>query len=299
MNSSVYGAFTTLRTKTNRHLVVQQNKLIVIGEQAARKGVKSLLDWLNRTPKAPPQALIFISNRPAVDVLGFQPSDSNMPGLDFIATKTVLKKESHTFLIPVWRFREILIDGAEDLYAPMLGLDLREGQYLQNGLAIFNGDRLVGELSRAETQSFGILTNQIKGGSISYRDGSGMWKGKFSMRNVSAKTRIKVKLNHGRPYFLIETKITGFLAELLGRDHELTPGSVNQLERVIETETRQNLIKLIGKMQRLQSDGIGFGEKLRAQHYGFWKGHNWKQLYPTSRFQVVVKADVIRNGVTR
>lgn len=139
----------------------------------------------------------------------------------------------------------------------------------------------------------------MRGGNISYRRGSGKQGAQFSLRNISTKTRIKVSLDHGRPVFLVETKISGVLTELLGKDRRLTPGFIDQMEREIEAETRERLIALIDKMQQIKSDAIGFGLKLRAQHYDFWKEHDWKKLFPTSRLQVKVKAHLIRDGVIR
>jgi spore germination protein KC len=57
--ATVSDALNNMQTKSYRDLVVQQNKSIIIGKEAARGGVEPLLEFLARNPKAPPQAFCF------------------------------------------------------------------------------------------------------------------------------------------------------------------------------------------------------------------------------------------------
>jgi hypothetical protein len=52
---------------------------------------------------------------------------------------------------------------------------------------------MAGELSPEETQSFGILANLMKAGSISIDLAGGR---KLTLRNASADTTLKVKMEH-------------------------------------------------------------------------------------------------------
>jgi Ger(x)C family germination protein len=168
-SGTVFKAFGVLQSKTSRHLVIQQNRLVIIGEATARLGVKPLLDWMMRDPQLPPQALIFIArHQPAQKILEVTPAILNMPGLEFKMANSLMIKQDHTYFIPAWRFRKIMVNKVEDLYAPMIDFDSHDGQYVKERLAVFNQYDLVGELSRAESQTFGYLTNQMHAGSITY-----------------------------------------------------------------------------------------------------------------------------------
>jgi spore germination protein KC len=82
--TTVNDAFNNMQTKAYRDLVIQQNKSIIIGADAARRGVEPLLEFLARNPKAPPQAFIFVTkNYSARDILTFAPVERTLPGLMF------------------------------------------------------------------------------------------------------------------------------------------------------------------------------------------------------------------------
>jgi hypothetical protein len=70
----VNDALNILQAKTYNKLVIEQNKSIIIGETAARRGIKPLLGYFIRNPKAPPQSLIFVAHHhTAGKVLSFTP----------------------------------------------------------------------------------------------------------------------------------------------------------------------------------------------------------------------------------
>ncbi len=297
---NVFNAFGVLQSKTNRHLVVQQNRLIVIGEEAARQGVNPLLDWIFRNPKLSPQSLIFIArHRLAKEILSETPSVSNMPGLEIRIASQLATKENYTDFVPAWRFRKIMVNKTRDLYAPMVDFDQEEGQYIKEGLAVFNGDDLVGELSREETQIFNVLTNQMKVGTMTFGPDERENGKVFSMRNIMATTKIKVNIMRGKLFFGVDCETKGSLSETNDIGQRLTLRSLEKLEKKVEREMQLRTTSLIHKLQSLHSDSIGFGEQLRAQHYRIWKEVDWRELFPTVPFRVSVKAKIIRNGVFR
>jgi Ger(x)C family germination protein len=294
---TVLNAFNDLQAKANGELVIPQNKSIIMGEEAARRDVSPLLDWLLRSPSAPPQALVFIARGGmAKDILSFEPARENLPGLDFVQAAQSIAKYDRTYFIPIWKFGQKLVHGTKDTYAPLISVDKAEGQFIIAGLAVFNGKRMAGELSPEETQSFGILANFIRAGSITI-DLAG--KRKLTLRNVGAYTTLKVKMNHETPAFLIKTTVTGSLSELTGGYLKLTPNENRRLETIVKQEIYSRMVEVIRKLQGLNSDTLDFGEQLRAQHQEVWKRIAWKKVFPTVPFRIELKVKVQRDGVLR
>jgi spore germination protein KC len=294
---TVLGAFTDLQAKSNGELVIQQNKSIIMGEAAARRNVSPLLDWLLRSPSAPPQALVFIAHEIAAkDILSFEPARENLPGLDFVQAAQSIAKYDRTYFIPIWKFGQKLIHGSKDAYAPLISVDKAEGQYVIAGLAVFNGKLMAGELGLEETQSFGILANLMKAGSIMVDLAGGR---KLTLRNVGAYTILKVKMNRQMPVFLVKTRVTGSLGELTGGYVQLTPNENRWLERIIKAEIHFRMSAVIRKLQRLNSDIIDFGEQFRAQHPDVWRRIAWKKVFPKVPFRIELKVKIQRDGVLR
>jgi len=294
---TVLNAFSDLQVKTAGELVIQQNKSIIMGEEAARRSVSPLLDWLLRSATAPPQASVFIAHgTTAKDILSFVPAQENLPGLDFAQAAQSVVKYDRTFFIPIWKFGQKLAQGTTDAYAPLISVDQAEGQYHIAGLAVFNGNRMAGELSQEETQSFGILANLIKAGSITIDLARGR---KLTLRNVSANTILKVKMNRRNPVFVVKTTITGSLNELTGGYLKLTPTENRRLEKIVTKKIYSRMVAVIHKLQQLDSDTLDFGEQLRAQHQDVWQRIAWKKTFPTVPFRIRLKVKIQRDEALR
>ncbi|HEX3046744.1 MAG TPA: Ger(x)C family spore germination protein [Bacillota bacterium] len=293
-------AFNDLQAKTNGELVIQQNKSIIMGEAAARRDVSPLLDWLLRSPKAPPQALVFIARGSmARDILSFEPAQESLPGLDFMQAAQSVAKYDRTYFIPVWKFGQKLVHGTKDTYAPLITLDKAEGQYVIAGLAVFNGKRMAGELSPEETQIFGILANLMKTGSITINMARGR---KISLRNVEGNTTLIIKINRETPLFVVKTAITGSLSEMTGGYLKLTPSENRRLEKIASAEIYSRMMAVIRKLQQLDADTLDFGEQLRAQHPDVWEKMTrpgWKKAFPTVPFSIELKVKIQRDGIFR
>ncbi len=294
---TVNDALLVLQTKTYRDLVVQQNKSIIIGAEAARIGVAPLLEFLTRNPKSPPQALIFITKGlSAKDLLSATPSQTILPGLMFVQTAQSIVKYDRTYFIPIWLFQQKIDHPTKDAYAPLIGFDPSEGQYIEAGLAAFTGNRMTGELTPRETQLFGMITGLLKEGGLTVSIPGGA----VTLRNSYAKSKIKVVMRRGLPDFTVQVTIQGKISELTGRGFNATsPEDFQRLERTMQNALQPELVAVIRRLQYYNSDIIDFGEQLRVQHQRVWERTDWKRTFPSVKFQVRVKVKILGNGVLR
>lgn len=301
--SSVNEAFSILETRTERRLVIQQKQLLIIGAETARLGVNPVLDWLLRSPKTPPHCLILVARSPrtAREILEFTPKTKIMPGLTSDITKRIATKRDRTYFMDSWLFRQKLLYGPKDAYATLIDIDQTQGQKIMEGLAVFNGYRMAGELNPEETQAFGLLTNQMKAGRMTFDFSTDIAGPKYSLRVVRGKTEIKVLVREGQPYFLVHTAVRGILSEIVSARHstKLTPQFLQGLEEKMATEIETRLSTTIKKLQQFNSDPIDFGEQFRVQHHDLWKRSDWKKIFPQARFRVLVKVKIFGEGVTR
>ncbi len=298
MGRSVANAFQGLQTKTSRRLVIQQNKSIIIGENAARLGLYKLTDWLSRSPKSPPQALIFVANeKSAHAILKFVPRQMLLPGLEFISAGLSAVKYNRTYFIPVWKFEQKLLYDAKDAYAPLIDIGPTEGNYRITGLAVFNGYKMTGKLDGKETQAFGILTGQMSSGGMSFEMPDHQI---VSLRNVRGRTKIKIRINHDQnPFFEAKSMVTAILNERTDQKTNLSPKEIRKLEKIIAQSLKERLTAVIAKLQAYNADVIDFGEQLRIQHQDLWEKINWKEIFPKAPYEVTVKVSLQKDGVLR
>lgn len=291
-------ALDLLQTKTYRELVVEQNKSIIISERAASHGIKSLLEYFIRNPKALPQALILIAHHyTARDILMFTPVQEILPGLEFISSAQSAVKYDRTYFISVGQFMSKSIHQATDAYAPLIGLDQNEGVYIEAGLAVFDGFHLAGELNMEEAQMVGLLSGLMKAGNLTLNLPD---KQILSLRNTSGKPSIKVKISKGGlPFFLVNVNFNGSINDLVNGSKEITISDNRRLELAIQKVLEAKISKVVQKLQSYNSDIINFGEEFRVQHLDGWKKHQWKKIFAKVPFKVTVKAKIERDGVMR
>lgn len=293
--TTVSDAFNHLQTRSYLDLVIQQNKSIIIGTDAARRGVEPLLDFLVRNPKAPPQAFIFVAkNYSAKEILSFAPIERTLPGLMLGRSAQTVVKYNRTFFIPVWQFGQKLVHETKDPYAPLISIDPDEGVFITDGLAVFDQDRLSGELNGEETQMAGIIIGIIKKGTLTVP----IPQGKIVFRNISSQSRLKVVLKNNRPLFGLKIDLYGEIDEMVGwGHHEIGPTDIRNLERNVKREIAPKITAVIHKLQSFNSDILNFGEQLRVQHLQVWNRIDWKKVYPTADFQVDLRVHIWGNGV--
>ncbi len=293
---TVREAFAALQTKTFHRLVIQQNKSIVLGESVLRASVTPHLDWLTRSPKTPSQALVFVADgHPATEILEFTPRQETLPGLQFYLAAQAQAKYDQTYFIPLWRFKQKMVHKSKDAYAPLVDLDEKHGVYVLAGLAVLSGDRMAGKLSPAETRLFGIVSGLIRGGVLSVRLPGG--NDRLVLRNVGAKTRVRVLVRQGRPFFALETKVSGEISELSTGQMELEPADYRRFERDAARYLRPRLEGVVRKLQAWNADVIEFGEALRVQHQELWEKVDWRRVYPQAGFTLSVRAHITREGL--
>ncbi|HEX3044874.1 MAG TPA: Ger(x)C family spore germination protein [Bacillota bacterium] len=295
---SIANAFRELQTKTFRRLVIQQNKSVIISEDAATLGLSELTDWLSRNPKAPPQALVFITNgKSAQDILTFAPAQMVLPGLEFISAGLSAVKYDRTYFIPIWKFGQRLLYKNQDAYAPLIDIGPKEGNYRITGLAVFNGDKMAGKLDAIETQSFGILTGKMSSGGMSFETTN---RKIISLRNVRGRTKIKIRANTGQyPFFEVKSSVTAILNERTDQKTNQSSKDIRELEKHIAQSLKQRLTAVIAKLQGYNADVIDFGEQFRIQQQNLWEKTNWKEIFPAVSYQVSVKVSLQKDGVLR
>ncbi len=256
------------------------------------------MDWLVRTPKAPPQALVFVTNgKSAREILEFAPDQKVLPGLQFITSGQSADKYDRTYFIPVWKFEQKLIYETKDTYAPLIDISPKEGNYRISGLAVFNGYRMAGKLDAKEAQAFGILTGRMSSGGMSFEIPQGQL---ITIRNVRGRTKIKVIAGADQvPVFEIKSTVTAILDELTDEKNDLTTKEKEALERLVARSLKQRMTLVIKKLQEYNSDVINFGEEYRVQHQDWWEKTAWKEVFPKVPFRIGVKVTIEKDGVLR
>lgn len=290
---TVTDALDLLETKTVGSLVLNQTKSVIIGEEAAHRNVKPILDHFIRTNRMPLPAYIFVTDGvTAEEVLTLEPVQNRLPGTLFITTGQSATTFDMTNFISHWEFQQKLVHRSKDTYAPLISIDKIHRLYIISGLAVFNGNRMAGKLSAYEVEIFGLLTRVQKSGLMKFNISGN----KLYLSNVKGKSKLKINIDQGNPIFRIETAVHGSITELTSPKITVSPQDIAEFEKIVAREIEKRIIDLVKKLQGYNSDIIDFGEELRVRRQEIWKKTEWKKVFPAVPFSVKVKVHIEGDG---
>lgn len=291
-----YGAVPELQSKTVRSIFLGQLKTVVIGADLAKRGLKPVVDFLERHPKIPTQALVVLAKGRVEDLLNVPIFTKEIPGItidDFLHSAS---KADMTYTLKEMEIVKAFTTGLEDAYMPLIAVDPAKKEYTINGLGVFHRDRMVGELSGNETRIFGLLSGRADNAYLSIPLDN---VNKATFRKVKAKTRIKAISKGNRIEFLIKSRAKGYLVEMTNARADLSIKEIMELEQKTVRAVKAEMIKTIRHLQELNSDILGFGELVRATKPEVWRRINWDREFPQVQVKIDFKFNIERTGYYR
>jgi len=290
-------ASSRLQSRLSRKLFYAHLKVLLIGEEMAREGLREVMDVMGRVPRNRLSSYIAVTKGKAYDVLNSEPhlerfsaeklrellkSDVTIP----IKIKTManqLNKVGHDPILPYVRSKRV---SNGEKHSESLEVDgfiyTRDGKMI----GVSEGDAAKGVrwLNRYNFHPY-LETVQMKGGDVSIliRRGS-----------VSIKPRVA----GGQPHFDIEVKAEGSIEEALDkRDYEHET-NIRELERELEQKIERELSAALDIVKRQKSDIAGFGHFVYRTYPNLWDGwkRDWNERLSRASFQITVRGNVNRTG---
>ncbi|MBC2727581.1 Ger(x)C family spore germination C-terminal domain-containing protein [Desulfosporosinus sp.] len=171
-----------------------------------------------------------------------------------------------------------------------------EGSYDISGTALFSNNHYVGELDLEETKTLAL----IKGSTTGYLTVP-LKRGDYvAFKDVKSKNDITLELdNNGKVTFGIKTKVSGVIVETNPRKMEITEEDKKVIVSHTEAEIHRRISNLFVKLQSLNADAVGLGEKFRVKYPGEWQKNNWHKIYPNCQINLETGFSVDHTGLFR
>ncbi|NJD02581.1 MAG: Ger(x)C family spore germination protein [Ruminiclostridium sp.] len=166
------------------------------------------------------------------------------------------------------------------------------------GSAVFDGDKMVGELNGDETRYLLILLDEFKRGYFTIKDPK---KPDLIIPldvRQKVKPAVKVRFEGDKVFIHVVLKLEGELLAVQSRifyeSRELKP----VLEEAFEQQLKTGLEEVIRKCQGLNSDVFNFGGTV-VRHFGTiqqWEDYNWLKRFKDAQITTEVEFIVKRTG---
>lgn len=317
---SIFSGINLLNSYIGKELNLAHCNVVVFSEELAKNGIGTQIYSLINNEEVRPSTNIVVSKcsaydyldnvKPNIEKLTVQYFDtfsitSRLTG--YISNLTIgefynnLSSEIKACtailggLNATARTESDVITNPEDLTAGSSSVEGNRGS--ENiGLAVFNGDKLCGELTATEAISHLLIKNKVDSCIISI-DNPFNNSNKVELQLYpTKKSKISVDINNNIPHISIELKID---ADILTLDENIDYEQENVLE-TFSNATKQYLEKEIydylNKVSKEYSTDIdNFGNKALAYFAtsSEWKDFDWSEKFKNAEFDVNIDVTVI------
>lgn len=297
--NSLMDAFSDLSLQTGKTPMFSQNLVLAIGEETAYNGINDILDFFVRYYESRPTVKIIIVKGKAESVLSFKKDDKLIMAKDIMAITESERINSKVMSSNIFQFVGALKNSTLNPIASIVSVERQNDEEIlaANGTAVFKNDKLAGFIDTNSTRGALIINNRLNGGTEVIDVES---VGKVSYSLEKSKSKVKFKLENGKPVYNIIIKINTNIYEI-ERDikNQLPDNAFNLMEEAlisrIKTITSQAIYKSIFEYN---SDIFGFGQIALKSDKEYFRTveNNWDQAMKEAKYNIDVSVKIDDTG---
>jgi len=280
--------------KSNRKFILGTEKVLIISNEAAEKGIQNIINILFSNPLANDKAFAVVFSGNTKEAL-----ELNIKGYPSSADYTEGMLESsinYNFFADQYRlidiFARVEAEGRE-LVLPYMDVDNDKKELKIIGMAIFDKDKMVRTINVEESKKMNILREDAVRGVITIKDKTGESTDLQAMSN----RKIKCKKEKDKYSFTIDLMVK---LDIIGNDIyknlQNDPKEIKALEEDVKEVIEKMCYSFIDKMQEeIKIDCLELG-RVAAAKYGRGTGIDWNKIVSEADIKVNVKTRLDRIG---
>ena len=274
-----------------RKISLAHLRAVIVGEDFARKGIKDLIDYLEKHPRTADRIRItFIQDKRAEDVIRM-PLVSEKSVADII-TKMGELDVFYAFHCPL-NFNEFLVllkTNNGTCYATRHYLS-ETGWLIKSGAAVIKDWKLAGWLDAYAVRRANWITGRMNQATVSAQAG----EMRVTYNIVRTKTHTEPYLVNGQPRFLVKIKTDGHLVQLENGIKQIDPKVHKELEGALAQHIKGEAEKALAEaQQKYQADYLNIGQSLFNTYPAVYQNSNWPEVFPRVPVEVQVEARITR-----
>jgi spore germination protein KC len=312
--TTVSDAFSKLNTISGDYLFFGQQTSIIIGEEAARRGVEKLLDVFDRLPELRRTIWVTVASGIAKNILE---TDPRLTGVPSLTIESLFRYRRENSLAYPSNLNEVMIALSSRSTSPVaarLTAVSNEGEQDENGpeiklegSGVFKGDQLVGWFDGLETRGLLWITEKFKHTILTIPKTDELEeKPKYiSFYILSAKRKIHTELKDQK--LIVQIKITCHCnlieqtgsRDMLSRELKLDQETINAFESAIASQIKEETLAALMKAQQYQTDVFGIGERFYIENPQQFKEvqEDWPELFANAEFEISAASRIRRVGL--
>ncbi|MFD2171289.1 Ger(x)C family spore germination protein [Tumebacillus lipolyticus] len=294
VGKNLHDAQQKIENRMSRQLYEGHRRIILIGEDLAKRGIKNILDQYSRDPLSRLRSYILVAkDKRAQEMLQLKYPFEKAPA-EAIREMALSNNGLGVTL------RDFLISATSLDISPVMGVIEAEGGKNMHlaGTAIFQNFQLCGYLDEKETRQLlwlrGEMANRLFTSSIPN-------KGEVAIEMTALQQKLEAMPEESPIKFDVKLKVRAMVHENDTPFNLLSPPNIALIEQSIAKDMEGQIAKTIAQVQqKYKADVFGFGQELHRHHPRAWRAHRdrWEELFPTAEINVSVQIDLERTGLS-
>ncbi|MCB2295970.1 Ger(x)C family spore germination protein [Clostridium algoriphilum] len=170
------------------------------------------------------------------------------------------------------------------------------------GSALFSEEKMVGSINAQDSGLLMAMMKTLKHKKYIYNARIAASANETYSEKLSSaihlsqnSKKINISIKNNKPVVDIYLDLSGY-ADDYKWDHLSNQNEVKKVSDYVQEQLRQDCQKLVGYMQRIESDPIGIGDMVRAKHNSYFKKVDWHTAYKNASITAHVKFNLIEYG---
>lgn len=283
---TVYEALRKITKSSPRKIYPGHLRMLVIGEDLAKEGIGESLEFLSRDWELRSDFYVVIAkDLTAEEVLNVTTTLEAIPANKMFntlrasekawaATHAVILDKLITDLTNEGKeavLTGILVTGNQEIGTSKQNVEsiTPEARIVYDELAVFKKDKLVGWLTERESKGYNGIVNEVQN---TVTPISCPEEGKATIEIIQFDSKVKGKINKGKPEVDVNIKIKGNIGEVECQINLSEQKSIVELEKITEKRVKETINMTIESVQKqYESDIFGFGEAIHRSNPKEWK----------------------------
>ncbi|GMA57688.1 spore germination protein KC [Alicyclobacillus sacchari] len=288
-----------IRASLPRKLFMGHRRVIVIGEEYARRGVGQLMDEVVRNPQSRLRTYVVVAFHEQAQKMLQVPSDLNRLPSDAIVE---MEQSGSVLAVDARRFAKQLTSHSDPytmgirIFTNEMSEASPEALTLEN-IAVFRRDKLVDWLQGPAAKGFLWVSKDLREDSetVILPDDTG----KVSVRLGSVRTSHHVVVIHGQPELYINLHTIFDINQNASRLNLLRPSNMSMVRQALQAKIQSEITAAMQQLQRDQSDPLGVGNELFKYYPALWRRlePRWRDMYANMPVHYNIDVNVRNAGL--
>lgn len=268
---------------------------LVMGEDLAKHGVTEMVDFLSRNVNVRKNSMMVIA-RGATAAEVFQ-VETPLEPYSAVAIRRILETQENQagIYVPMTLadFLYRLATPGIDPVLPQVKIITNGGQKLLkiDGMAVFRGPELVGELNETESRGFRFLRQDLIRGGLIIIPAPGDEGRYVTIELLSSRAAVKPILEDGQLRILVEVTADGNFYDQTSGQPLLTLENFRHMEKITAQQMEKEMYQTVRKAQQYQADILGWGRQVNISHPTIWSQveKDWPEVF--AQLEVDIKVN--------